>query len=134
MILDIRSLNQVPGTTKIIIGESTLTQIYLLYGWLGISFTNGVQWSFGPVLHALSHGNYLVLTLLGHCRSPSDMHVRRVSGCLELLFYLDEFIFCLVCWCQAGYSQPPGSLSRPIFVCVFFWVKSLVLYQESRAL
>ena len=59
---------------------------------LGISSTNGVQGSIGPVLHALSRGNYLVLTLLGHCRSPSDMHVRRVSGCLELLLYLDEFV------------------------------------------
>ena len=59
---------------------------------MGISSTHGVQGSIGPVLHALSRGNYLVLTLFGQCRSPSDMRVRRVSGCLELLLYLDEIV------------------------------------------
>jgi hypothetical protein len=59
---------------------------------LGNSSPHGVPGSIGPVLPALSRGNYLVLTLLGHCRSPSDMRVCRVSGCLELLLYLDEFV------------------------------------------
>ena len=46
------------------------------------------------------------------------MRVRRVSGCLELLLYLDESFFCLVCMSWAGYSHALVALGD-LYVCGF---------------
>ena len=70
--------------------------------------------------------------MLGHCRSLSDLGVRRVSGFLVLLLYLDEidlFPGLLV----SGRIVTLVALAY-VSVCVIFGVRNPVPYQESRAL
>jgi hypothetical protein len=70
--------------------------------------------------------------VLGHCRSLSDLGVRRVSGCLELLLYLDEIVLSPGLFVSGGIVTPVALAY--VSVCVIFGVRNPVPYQESRAL
>jgi hypothetical protein len=128
--------------------ESAITKFTFLNSWAGYLIYSWGSRESGPVLHALSHGNYLVLTLLvivGVLRTCASVELvvvlsgsctrMRSSFCLVFLCphcapqYVLMYVLCVVCLWSYCCSSSLSAFSLLVlnFVVASCWLSSGVI-------